>query len=243
MHGDDTGDNISDRNEMFGEFTAWYWAWKNIKIIYPNIEYIGMAHYRRFFKLDVDYDKRIYIKQLNIPKMENYEELIQKKLEDNDIILVNPVPFTRSIKKQYSDCHYGSDLRCMKDIIHELCPEYDESFVNYIENNSIFIGLCLFIARYELFDKYFEWLFPILFEAEKRIDVSNYEPYQKRVLAFLAERLLGVYVYHHKLKAVYFPIYYIDLLKNKFKYLTRRLIKWILPYGLVRAIQIIEIRK
>jgi hypothetical protein len=132
----------------------------------------------------------------------------------------------------------------MKTIIHEICPEYDESFAHYIERNSIFVGLCLFIARYELFDKYFGWLFPLLFEAEKRIDVSNYEPYQKRVLAFLAERLLGVYVYHHTLKAVYYPVYFIDTLKNKFKYHiyelkyhTKIIIKCILPYGIVKVLK------
>jgi hypothetical protein len=30
MQDDTAGDNISNRNDMFGEFTAWYWAWKNI---------------------------------------------------------------------------------------------------------------------------------------------------------------------------------------------------------------------
>ena len=36
MIGDDTGDNISDRNPQYCEMTAQYWAWKNIK----DTEYI-----------------------------------------------------------------------------------------------------------------------------------------------------------------------------------------------------------
>ena len=42
-------DNISEKNKNYCELTAMYWAWKNIKEIYPNIDYIGLNHYRRYF--------------------------------------------------------------------------------------------------------------------------------------------------------------------------------------------------
>lgn len=45
-------DNISAKNKSYCELTAVYWAWKNIKKMYPNIEYIGLCHYRRFFTSD-----------------------------------------------------------------------------------------------------------------------------------------------------------------------------------------------
>lgn len=72
IQGDDTGwgDNISIKNPTFSEFTAWYWAWKNIKIVYPNIEYIGLAHYRRFFALNKSFAKDIVYKK-SIPRMKN----------------------------------------------------------------------------------------------------------------------------------------------------------------------------
>jgi len=238
MQGDDTGDNISYKNATFSEFTAWYWAWKNIKTVYPNIEYIGLAHYRRFFALNKPLERYTEIEKLGIPKMENYEDLIMHSLENNDIILVKQASFGFNLKEQYAQWHYSSDLSCMKDIIHELYPEYDESFLHFFENNNKISLYCMFIARYDFFNAYSEWLFPLLFEAEKRIDISGYDAHQKRVLAFLAERLLNIYVYHHQLKVVYEPVYFITRVRNinsklNIKSASRRAIMLITPYGVI----------
>lgn len=46
--GDDTGDNISDRNRHYCELTAHYWAWKNLH----DADYIGLNHYRRYFDFE-----------------------------------------------------------------------------------------------------------------------------------------------------------------------------------------------
>jgi hypothetical protein len=239
MQGDDTGDNISNKNATFSEFTAWYWAWKNIKTIYPNIEYIGLAHYRRFFALDEPLERYTEISVPGIPKMENYEDLIVQKLEHNDIILVKQGAFGFDVQTQWLSCHHFNDLITMKNIIHEMCPEYDEAFLHFFEGNSKISLYCMFISRYDFFDRYFEWLFPLLFEAEKRINISGYDPWQKRVLAFLAERLLNVYVIHNQLKIKYEAVYFIEGERNiepqvKKKAIIRNAVKFITPYGILK---------
>ncbi len=43
MLADDTGENISEKNPMYCELTAQYWAWKNLEA-----DYYGFFHYRRY---------------------------------------------------------------------------------------------------------------------------------------------------------------------------------------------------
>ena len=51
-------DNISFKNKSYSEMTIVYWAWKNLKKLYPDVKYIGLCHYRRFFAFN---DGRLFI--------------------------------------------------------------------------------------------------------------------------------------------------------------------------------------
>ena len=58
----------------------------------------------------------------------------------------------------------------------------------------------MFICKKEVIDEYFEWIFDILGELEKIIDISNYDQYQKRIYGFLSERLFNVWLDYKNLK-------------------------------------------
>ncbi|MDR3013243.1 MAG: DUF4422 domain-containing protein [Chitinispirillales bacterium] len=239
IQGDDTGDNISAKNATFSEFTVWYWVWKNIKKLYPNLEYTGMQHYRRYFDLERPFDMTSINYRSNIPNMKNYDRLYIERLSVADIIMTKPTHLGLDLKTHYASQHYESDYLCVRDVIHDICPEYGDSFKSVFESNSLSL-CCIFVSKYGLFDDYLSWLFPILFETEKRIDVTGYGGYQKRSLAFLAERLLNVYVRHHKLNVSYEPVYFIQPAidyRNGIGRLCKDVVKYCLPHGLVKLVE------
>jgi hypothetical protein len=175
----------------------------------------------------------------NTPVMDDYENLFINSLVKNDIILAEPEYFQYDLRTQYSYWHNSFDYLCIKEIVHEICPEYDESFLYIFEKNTKISLYCIFVAKYDLFDDYFKWLFALLFEAERRIDISKYPKYQKRVLAFLAERLLNVFVYHHKLRIDYRPIYFIHAPDDKYEESAKisgtikHIIRLFIPYSMI----------
>ena len=78
--GDETGDNISDKNRFYSECTALYWAWNNYNEL-GNPDYIGLMHYRRHFVFNEEYFQN---KKKN--KWENALGFITEMFVDEDYI-------------------------------------------------------------------------------------------------------------------------------------------------------------
>ncbi len=169
---DDTGDSISARNRQYCELTGLYWIWKN-----ATEDYIGICHYRRRF---------------------NIEEEILRRLHKRgtDIIVTVPVINTAGIGYQYGLTHSDKDWEILREEIHIISPEYDESF-NEVEKQIYFHAYNMFIMRRDILAKFCGWMFPILFACEKRIGVKE-DSYQNRYPGFLSERMLNVFLYKHK---------------------------------------------
>lgn len=189
-------DNISSKNRSFCELTAIYWAWKNIKKIYPELQYIGLNHYRRFFSFD---ETRLTASGIpkdvkNISQYKLDKSKIESWLLSNKVITTPKAHLKTSVASGYEHAHYSSDLRIVHDIVRDIFPETLQAFNDVFLGCNYFYDCNMFIMPWNEFDKYCEWLFAILFEAEKRIDINNYDTYQKRIFGFLAERLWTVWV-------------------------------------------------
>ena len=178
--GDDTYDNISDKNKSFCELTAMYWIYKNV-----TCDIVGICHYRRYF-----------VEQNNILSKERIEEL----LTSYDVILPEDSRIPKgSVAEWYQKTHHAKDLTILQNIIAEKYPDYLEAFHLAMQCNLLCIGNMI-ITKKEIYDEYCAWLFDLLFEAEKRIDIREYDDYQKRVFGFLAERLVRVFMLMHTYK-------------------------------------------
>jgi len=77
----------------------------------------------------------------------------------------------------------------------------------------------MFFTSREACDRYCEWLFPLLFEIEKYVKLSNYK-FQQRVFGFMSELMLPLFCLHNKLKIKYVPVCMIGTMtckENKLK--------------------------
>lgn len=171
---DNTGDNISEKNRTYCELTALYWMWKN-----TNHKYIGLYHYRRRFDIN--------------------REKILTVLNDDDIILPKKKIFKISLKEQYIREHSEHDWYILMNVLKELYPKYYEFANKVFEKNKIY-RFNMFIMKKDMFDKYCEWVFPILDKVEKSISVKEKNSYQKRYAGFMSERLFTLYVFYNKFK-------------------------------------------
>ena len=186
--GDDTGDNISEKNPMYCELTAQYWAWKNLK----DVEYIGLCHYRRYFK--TKYTE------------ENLKPLLQKY----DIILPAPIYHPYSMGQKIYRAAIKEDVAILYQVIKCLYPEYKKSVLAYMHGNKD-IAFNMFVCSKELFNQFAEWQFSILFECEKYIRFSGYSR-ARRILGHFSEYLLPIYCLHHHLRVKYEPL--VDFIGN-----------------------------
>jgi hypothetical protein len=179
--GDDQGEHISEKNKTFCELTALYWAWKNL----PEEDAIGLCHYRRYFATKTRGDKRA-----RIASGETYRSL----LEEVPCLLPKPRNyFIETNYSQYVHAHHEEDLVLTKAILAEKYPTYLPAWERVMKSTKGH-RFNMFVMRKPLFDAYCAWLFDILFELEKRLDISTYSDYDKRVFGFVSERLLDVYL-------------------------------------------------
>ena len=203
---DDAGDNISLRNPTFCELTAIYWAWKNDR----DAEWVGLMHYRRFL------DFTLAEHELDAHGHVNFDELDDTTRESlgltgtaiRQLLTSRPglkavlprewsvdAAGSRSLRHHYVTAphHFESDLELLRQVVAERHPDDLESFDKVLAGRSGYFTN-IFVLRRDLFDQYCEWLFDILFEVEKRLDMTNYSTAARRVFGYMSERLFNVFV-------------------------------------------------
>lgn len=200
-------DNISHKNRYYGDLTSIYWAWKNLR----EIDIIGTSHYRRYisdiaYLPEVEYSVDWESFNSYHYKTNNFKRLLKKY----DFIMVRTLCLEETIGQQYIACHpYPENLKIVDDVLSEIYPDYTIYWRQYLESNNLQYGF-LFMTKWVHFDGLCSWLFPILEAVEARIDCSKYEGYQSRVIAYLYERLVPVYIYKNNLSIFHMPMFIVS---------------------------------
>jgi len=195
MH-DDEGDNISARNPNFCELTGLYYMWKNV----PS-DYLGLSHYRRYFAQGKSKDKWSMIAG---------REAMEKRLHKADVILpVKRNYFIETNYSQYVHAHHEEDLKMTRKIIKKKYPEYLEAYDKSMKRTWGH-RFNMFVMRRDIADEYCQWLFDILFELEKHLDISGYSANDARVFGFISERLLDPWIETNDLSYEEMPVVFME---------------------------------
>ncbi len=192
MIGDDTGDNISFKNDRYAELTALYWMWKNSKA-----DYVGLMHYRRNFCMEEE-DIGAQCAGVDVESTCSlysdcgvvYDNVL-KLMQEYDIITVVTLTLKDTLREHYRIAHHIEDLELAEAYIKEHYPEMAEVFDEVIDGYE-FNARNMFIMPRELMSRYAEWLFDVLFHIEPQI--SHDDGYQRLAQAYLGERLFSVWV-------------------------------------------------
>lgn len=179
---DDSGRNISEKNQSFCELTALYWMRYN-----SDADVLGLVHYRRYFA------------SKHLPRRNKWQNILadeelEKIMQGADLVLPKQRHYViETTFSHYAHAHHEKDLRQTRAVIEEQCPQYLAAFDSVMNKRSGH-RFNMFIMKRDILHEYCDWLFPILFELEKRIDISDYDAYNQRVFGFIGERLLDVWL-------------------------------------------------
>ncbi len=193
---DNTGDNISSRNANYCELTGLYWAWKNL-----SCEYLGLAHYRRHFTI---------LKGTGDRRDALTLDQARALFTETDVVL--PVKRNYWIEtnyQQYVHAHHREDLDTTRQILSEKYPDY-LPFYDKVMKMTTGHRFNMFIMKWDLADAYCTWLFDILFELERRLDISEYNDVDRRVFGYVSERLLDVWLMRNQISYKDIPYIFLE---------------------------------
>ena len=226
---DNTGENISYKNQYYGEYTFHYWFWKNL-LQKNDSKWIGFCAQRRFWSKYKDIKKIKSFKDLSesvlkkIPsEWNNYDAIIGDEVNIANIPWIkiikygkkalyhNPGSFfknKRNIKFQF-DMFHGCGV--LEKAIN-LLPNKDRyDFNNFVTSRNSFNQGNMFICNSkEIMNEYYNSIFSWLSNCEKVFGFNLNGYGQVRLYAFLAERYLPYWFskYTNKLD---WPILFYDL--------------------------------
>ena len=236
---DNTGYNISSKNPYYGEYTFYYWIWKNFLPTIQDGNWVGFTGYRYHWSqknnlssekintiVNKDNFKELILK--HIPSEWNdYEVVLGEKLFVNNWkiskilkhaklkFLKNPRYFLKSNQniKLHFDVFHGE--KYMEKAISFLNDNEREGFKKFVLNETAFNRENLFFCKSKkIMSDYFVSVFSWLKKCEEEFGFELKGYSLQRIYAFLAERYLS-YWFQKYSKHKTWPIFFFDTNINK----------------------------
>ena len=227
---DNTLQNITKKNPFYGEYTFYYWYWKNLLKKKKKKDWVGFCSYREYWgnkNKNKKKDLKNKILQKISPEWKNFDVIIGEPIFINGFklmktlkygklaLLRNPLAVfksKRSIRYQFDMYHGNGNL----DKAIDLLPKKDREDFRYFTRNEVsFSQGNMFIAKSsKIIDAYFKDVFSWLKQCEKVFgyDLKGYG--KIRIYTFLAERYLSFWFKKYT-NYLEWPVVYYDINKKK----------------------------
>ena len=226
---DNTLKNISKKNPYYGEYTFYYWYWKNMLKYKKKNEWIGFCSYRELWankkKIKNNHSTKSLIKKIP-SEWEGYNAIIGKPLHLKKpkiwkILKYGKIAAFKNFKEIFNSRY---SIKFQFDMYHgignldraiKLLPKKDRyDFNYYVENNFSFNQGNMFISNSSaVINSYFSDVFEWLKKCEK-IFRFNLNGHRKiRMYTYLAERYLP-YWFKKYTNYLEWPVVYCDINKK-----------------------------
>lgn len=177
---DNTGDNISKLNPSFCELTGLYWAWKNL-----NYDYLGLVHYRRHFCLKKTNDL--------FASILTYDQIKHLLGKVRVFVPCKRKYYIETLYSHYKHTHYAIHLDITREIINEKYPEYLLSYDSVLKHTYGYM-FNMMIMEKDLVDQYCAWVFDVLFELRRRMNMPHVSKFQSRYYGRISEIIFNVWL-------------------------------------------------
>ena len=192
---DNVGENISAKNPNYCELTGLYWAWKNL-----DADFIGLAHYRRHFSYKrkaTKFDSILTSAEAEMLCAE-YDVLVPKKR----------YYYIETLKSHYVHTHAANHIDKTRTILSQKYPDYIPAFDKVMKQRGAHM-FNMFVMKKQLLNQYCTWLFDILFEVEKHINLKGMTAFDARLFGRISELLFNVWLLKENIK--YKEVHFIQL--------------------------------
>lgn len=182
--------NIAHMNQHLCELTTFYYVWNHLSTKWSDGDYVQHIHYRKM--LDIE-----------DPNGKNWVCAPYPMLFN-----VNGKRVQASIYDGTRLCHPHQSWDIMEEVVMNSATMKERDWwIEWMTLGVMPAPMNLFVLQKPLFDEYCEWVFPKVFEIERRIPYGDEEyqtAYQRRALAFIGERLFSYWCYVKTRRGVQF---------------------------------------